>query len=232
MTVALSWQASGVPSAIPLAPGRRVVVGRSPDVDVVIDDPTVSRQHVAITAGASPGTSQLEHLSATNPTLVEGSPVQGVMRLADGAVIRLGDTTVTFHDLRARDSVSGPVCHVCGRENTDTDRDCWFCGTSLLNAPTTLRELRPVLLRVVSANGTWADLYSGRSIGLRPDGVLDTLRAHPPADVIAIHVVDGRPALTGPNAGDGPSDELATGAKLTAGDAQFVLIASEGSAAR
>lgn len=234
MTIAVSWQGSDQPQVVTIAPGQRVMVGRSSDVNVVIDDPKVSREHAAITAGAVPGASHLEHLSATNPTLVNDMPVSGQVALMDGALIKLGDATLTFHDLHARDRVSGPVCHVCGRENTDADRDCWYCGTSLLNAPTTLRERRPVVVRVVSASGAWADLYSGLWIALKPDGSMETLRVAPSGDVIALHVVDGRPVLADPRTGasaESTAQDLGSGAVIAVDPARFVLIASEESAA-
>lgn len=234
MTTALTWPSPASVNVIQLVPGRRVVVGRSATADISIDDPKISREHLAITTASEPnGTHQLEHLSHTNPTMLGGQIVSGVITIADGAEIKIGDSTLIFHDLHARDMISGPVCHICGRENTDADRDCWFCGTSLLNAPTTLRELRRVALRAVSGSGQWADLYAGRWLALRPDGSLESLKAEPPAGAVAVHVQDGRPALLDSRP-EHASDtvEMVTGANLEVDGSHFAFIAGEEPAAK
>ena len=238
MTTALTWLSPESVNVARLAPGRRVVVGRSAQADISIDNPRISREHLAITVAAEPnGTHQVEHLSHTNPTLIGGQVIAGVVSVTDGAVIQIGDVRLTFHDLHARDTISGPVCHVCGRENTDAERDCWFCGTSLLNAPTTLRELRLVALRAVSSAGQWADLYAGKWLALRPDGSLESLRDEPPAGAVAVRVENGLPALVDsrPDQGsDAGSDQaqLVTGANVAVDGAYFAFIAREEPAGR
>jgi pSer/pThr/pTyr-binding forkhead associated (FHA) protein len=229
MTTALTWPTSASVNVALLAPGRRVVIGRSAEADISIDDPRISREHLAITAASEPnGSHTLEHLSHTNPTLVSGQAVAGVVNITDGTVIQIGDASLVFHDLHARDRISGPVCHICGRENTDTQRDCWFCGTSLLNAPTTLRELRPVTLRVVSSTGRSEDLYAGQWLALRPDGSVESLTDQPATGTVAVHLEDGLPALldTRTEAGSNPP-QLVTGANLAVDDALFAFIARE-----
>jgi hypothetical protein len=233
MTTALSWPSAGSVNVTRLAPGRRTVIGRSDQADVSIDDPRISREHLAITTSAGPdGNHLLEHLSHTNPTLVGGQIVTGVISIADGAIIQIGDVSLVFHDLHARDTISGPVCHNCGRENTDADRDCWFCGTSLLNAPTTLREHRNVMLRAVSSTGEWADLYAGKWLALHPDGSLESIKMEPPTGTVAVHVDNGRPALLDSRPEHGKDQvSLATGANLTVDGAVFGFIAREEPAA-
>ena len=234
MTTALTWLSPASINVTRLAPGRRMVVGRSAEADIPIDDPKISREHLAITAAAEPnGSHTLEHLSHTNPTLVGGTAVAGTVNITDGTVIQIGDVSLVFHDLHARDRISGPVCHICGRENTDTQRDCWFCGTSLLNAPTTLRELRPVTLRAVSSSGRSEDLYAGQWLALRPDGSVESLRDQPAAGTVAVHVEDGLPTLldTRDEPGSNPP-QLVTGATLAVDDAMFAFIAREEPAAR
>jgi hypothetical protein len=227
MTTALTWLGPASVNVARLVPGRRVVVGRSAQADISIDSPTISREHLAITTAARPdGAHQVEHLSHTNPTIIGGQTIAGVVSLTDGAVIQIGDVTLLFHDLRARDTISGPVCHVCGRENTDAERDCWFCGTSLLNAPTTLREMRNVALRAVSNSDQWADLYPGRWLALRPDGSVESLMDEPPAGAVAVHVEKGVPTLfdSRPEHASEPR-QLVTGSNLAVEDAIFAFIA-------
>jgi pSer/pThr/pTyr-binding forkhead associated (FHA) protein len=234
MTTALTWPSPASLNVSLVAPGRRVVIGRSAEADISIDDPRISREHLAITAAAEPnGIHRLEHLSHTNPTLVGGHVVVGVINIADGAVIQIGDASLIFHDLHARDRISGPVCHICGRENADADRDCWFCGTSLLNAPTTLREIRPVALRAVSSTGRFDDLYAGRWLALRPDGSVESLRDQPAAGTVAVHVENGLPTLLDSRAEPGSNpQQLVTGANVAVDDALFAFIAREGPAAK
>jgi class 3 adenylate cyclase len=56
----------------PLGP-ERTTIGRATDCDVVIRDPSVSRRHASL--GWQDGRLLVTHLSATNPTLVNGVPV-------------------------------------------------------------------------------------------------------------------------------------------------------------
>ncbi|HEX5174264.1 MAG TPA: DUF3662 and FHA domain-containing protein [Gaiellaceae bacterium] len=72
---------------------QRSVLGRSRDVDVQIDDPSVSRRHAEIVQEGS--TYWLVDLGSTNGTEVDGRRVQRV-RLADGSRFTIGETTVTF----------------------------------------------------------------------------------------------------------------------------------------
>jgi class 3 adenylate cyclase len=68
---------------------RELWLGRQADCDVVIPDPRVSRVHAVVVAGdAGP---VLFHRSQTNPTWLNGSPVEEPAALADGDEIRLAD---------------------------------------------------------------------------------------------------------------------------------------------
>lgn len=65
-----------------------VVIGRSPDADLVIADDFVSSLHAKIVRG--PEGPILEDLNSTNGTLVNGQPAQRPLSLAAGDVIELG----------------------------------------------------------------------------------------------------------------------------------------------
>jgi hypothetical protein len=80
------------PAEVP-APGATMVLGRSRDVDVRIDDPNISRRHAEIVQEGS--TYWLIDLGSTNGTEVDGKRIQRA-RLADGSRFTLGETTVTF----------------------------------------------------------------------------------------------------------------------------------------
>ena len=73
------------------------VLGRGTEqVDVRLEDPAVSRRHARITLAGQP---IIEDLGSTNGTIVDGVRITR-RALADGSVIRLGSTDITF---RARD---------------------------------------------------------------------------------------------------------------------------------
>ncbi|RMH67835.1 MAG: FHA domain-containing protein [Actinomyces sp.] len=70
--------------------GDRVVVGRSPDCDVVLDDPRVSKRHAALRR--RDGRWWIEDLGSTNGTVVDGRPLHAPAALTPGGRIELGGT--------------------------------------------------------------------------------------------------------------------------------------------
>jgi hypothetical protein len=89
---------------LPLAPPG-IVIGRGNDADLRIDDPGVSRKHIEIRVeepdelGAEPRIT-VHDLGSTNGMSVNGKRVEKAT-LADGATIRVGNTTMTLHLKRA-----------------------------------------------------------------------------------------------------------------------------------
>ena len=82
---------------LPLAaPG--VVVGRGNDADLRVNDPGVSRRHAEfrVDEDANGPRVSVHDLGSTNGVLVNGRKVDSAT-LADGAVVRLGNTTLTLH---------------------------------------------------------------------------------------------------------------------------------------
>lgn len=67
-------------------------LGRGSDVDIRIDDPSVSRHHAEVVLGQPP---VVRDVGSTNGTLVNGERVSEAA-LADGATIRLGGVTLVF----------------------------------------------------------------------------------------------------------------------------------------
>ncbi len=171
-TAALVWTDGSGLRLAELPPDRAVDVGRSAQSGIVVDDATVSRRHFRVSLVA--GSFLLENLSQTNVTKLRDAPLTAPVRLTDGDPIQAGMVRLTFHDLASGDRFSGPLCSHCGRENASGERDCWYCGTSLVNAPTTIRQRKLVGCRVVSADGQRRDLYAGERVIVRPGGVLDT----------------------------------------------------------
>ncbi|MGW2261132.1 FHA domain-containing protein [Streptomyces sp. NPDC001780] len=74
--------------------GGRVRIGRSADADVPLDDPDVSRLHCAVTVGDD-GRVSVADLGSTNGTTLEGARVgERPVRLAPGALLRLGESAL------------------------------------------------------------------------------------------------------------------------------------------
>ena len=76
-----------------------IVLGRSSEADILIDDTGVSRRHLEIRTG--PGTAQAIDLGSTNGSYVNGQKIVGSSDLADGATIMMGRTKIIFRLLPA-----------------------------------------------------------------------------------------------------------------------------------
>jgi hypothetical protein len=82
---------------LPLMPPG-IVVGRGNDADLRVNDPGVSRRHVEfrVTDDAGGPRVSVHDLGSTNGVLVNGKRVDDAT-LADGAEVRIGNTTLTLH---------------------------------------------------------------------------------------------------------------------------------------
>lgn len=82
---------------VPVGPeGLRV--GRSPENDLVLDDPKVSRNHASIHLVES-GFTIADHHS-TNGTFLDGLRVRDAMELPDRSTVRFGDSVFVFEERR------------------------------------------------------------------------------------------------------------------------------------
>jgi sigma-B regulation protein RsbU (phosphoserine phosphatase) len=79
---------------IPVRPGR-VVIGRHPACDCVIDASAVSRQHAAVVMQDSQVT--IEDLRSRNGTLLNGRHLTAPHRLAHGDQVQICDQVLVFH---------------------------------------------------------------------------------------------------------------------------------------
>jgi hypothetical protein len=70
------------------------VIGRAMDVDIVLDDPGVSRRHSEV--HVVDGKARVIDLGSTNGTFVDGERVHAGT-LADGSTITVGRTRITYH---------------------------------------------------------------------------------------------------------------------------------------
>jgi hypothetical protein len=85
---------------LPLAPPG-IVIGRGNDADLRIDDPGISRKHIEIRVEEAQDLNGAPHitvhdLGSTNGVSVNGRRVEKAT-LADGATIRIGNTTMSLH---------------------------------------------------------------------------------------------------------------------------------------
>ncbi len=78
----------------PVRPGDSVVVGRSPDCDLVLDEPTVSGRHAAIEWDGQ--AAWLSDLGSSNGTRINGARLPGRQRLADRDGLDFGRVQVSF----------------------------------------------------------------------------------------------------------------------------------------
>ena len=114
------------------------------------------------------------------------------------------------------------------------DHDCWYCGTSLVNAPTNVLAKREVSCRLLTADGATHDLLSGESFGLSASGDGSVQREGETVEgVETIARLDGEQALTPDPPPDGlrlndtaasPGRRLTSGDVLRWGESTFVVI--------
>ncbi|WP_030271984.1 FtsK/SpoIIIE domain-containing protein [Streptomyces sp. NRRL B-24484] len=82
--------------------GEEISVGRSSEADVPLDDPDVSRLHLAL--HLADGTVSVRDLDSTNGTLLDGRWLRGdSAELPDGGLVRLGESTLQL----ARPEIGG-----------------------------------------------------------------------------------------------------------------------------
>ncbi|QKW06811.1 FHA domain-containing protein [Streptomyces sp. NA04227] len=85
--------------------GGQILIGRSAEADVPLDDPDVSRLHCAITV-AQGGRITVTDLGSTNGTEVDGAPLGSEpVPLAPGTLLRLGESTLRLAPAGGLDAV-------------------------------------------------------------------------------------------------------------------------------
>ena len=83
--------------------GERLVVGRDPGCELVIEDPRVSKRHAQVRWSGGGWT--IEDLGSKNGTAVNGQPVQGA-ELRDGDAISFGGLPGRFERLSAAEAAT------------------------------------------------------------------------------------------------------------------------------
>ena len=85
-----------VASLPPMQDADTLLVGRQPDCELVIDDPSVSRHHARIKWIAAARRASVEDLESSNGTRVNGQEVDGRVWLRDGDNLHFGDARFCY----------------------------------------------------------------------------------------------------------------------------------------
>src|SRR5690242_4438581 len=94
-----------------------VTIGRSPQSNVRLDDPAVSRAHARVSGrpGAAP---LLEDAGSTYGTWLDGERVDGARELRDGALLRFGDEELRVERRREESEAGRTVLVPAGPTGT------------------------------------------------------------------------------------------------------------------
>ncbi|MEU4565576.1 FtsK/SpoIIIE domain-containing protein [Micromonospora sp. NPDC023956] len=105
--VAVVGGAGGV-AATSFRPGTGLTVGRSPEADLVLTDPEVSRFHARLTTGPD-GAAELADAGSRNGTAWRGVRLDAPTPVAPGDVFGVGETVLTLRPVDPADAPVEPV---------------------------------------------------------------------------------------------------------------------------
>ena len=83
-------------ATLPPMLSEAVTVGRMPDCEMVIDDPSVSKHHAKLTGLAAEGVTTVDDLGSSNGTLLNGLDVRSDVVLRDGDEVTFGDARYCY----------------------------------------------------------------------------------------------------------------------------------------
>lgn len=132
--------------------GEEVIIGRSPDCHISIEDPLVSRQHAKIRVSGD--TPTVEDMGSRNGVRVNGRPIKVATALKDGDRIRLGTQDLVFTVVKVRERgvrATGFMrhCNVCGTAYPEGAQSCPHCGASTTPDEDTMSGIQ------VDTRGSW-----------------------------------------------------------------------------
>lgn len=115
--------------------GSEVVIGRSSDCHITIEDPLISRRHAQVVLREE-GAFVVD-LGSRNGVRVNGRLVKGEQLLKDGDRIRLGTQELVFSVVERVERPPRPtgymrVCHACGTPYPEGAPSCPHCGAPTL----------------------------------------------------------------------------------------------------
>jgi len=111
--------------------GPEIVIGRSSDCHITIEDPLISRRHASVTVGG--GQATLNDLGSRNGVRVNGRLIQGSQVLSDGERIGIGAQELLFSVVRAETRAARQtgylkVCRACRAPYPEVAPQCPHCG--------------------------------------------------------------------------------------------------------
>jgi hypothetical protein len=160
-----------------------VVLGRSPDCQVTIEDPLVSRRHATISLTGSHAT--IVDLGSRNGVRLNGELISGRAVLQNNDRIRLGTQDLVFlvvdPDRSSRQTrATGMIrqCLNCSRPFPGESPVCPHCGTAV-GAQTQTAEFDTITGLVVEPGAGWAFQLLGEVVerALNADRVAEAERA-------------------------------------------------------
>ena len=111
-----------------------MVIGRSPECHITIEDPLVSRKHATILVeeNAPP---RITDLGSRNGVRINGEKIDGVQELTHGDRVRLGTQELVFYQAtkqrrEARTTGFMTMCHQCSTPYPEQARQCPHCGAA------------------------------------------------------------------------------------------------------
>jgi len=111
--------------------GPEVVIGRSSECQITIEDPLISRKHARIAIDAEEA--RVSDMGSRNGVRVNGRLVKGEQALKDGDRIRLGTQELVFSMVGRAERAPRPtgymrLCHACGTPFPEGAPSCPHCG--------------------------------------------------------------------------------------------------------
>lgn len=109
-----------------------LMIGRSPDCTLTLDDPLVSRHHARVSVES--GGVYLDDLGSRNGTLVNGRPASARHKLSHQDRVRIGGHEMVFVvegmslDTRDRPTFALTTCSACGTPFPERAVACPHCG--------------------------------------------------------------------------------------------------------
>lgn len=196
---AVTWVEDNRIRVAPLSESGANFVGRAPGSTVhLAEHDTVSRQHALFRLDGN--SFVVEHLSRTNPTLLNGASIQGHHAVSDGDVVEVGPVQLAFHDLMSGEGgPRGATCHYCNRHNSPDRYECWHCGSSLVNAVTVIGG-SGISMRMADAAGARVDLVPGQHLEFDAAGGLQAARGIASSGAAAIEM-NGAETIASPAGG-------------------------------
>ena len=98
LAVYLHFDGLQVATLPPMGTQERLMVGRLPSCDLVINDPSVSKQHAVLSWHGQAGACTVEDLGSTNGTFLNGQALEPRREafVRDGFLLRFGDADFAY----------------------------------------------------------------------------------------------------------------------------------------